>query len=332
MEEAIRNLDETGFKIALVITDDRRLLGTISDGDIRRGLLRGLRLEDSIESLVTQKPLVVAPEIERGVVLNLMRANAITQIPIVDENRRVIGLHLWEDIGKSLIRNNTMVVMAGGLGTRLRPYTEKCPKPLLPVAGKPMLEHIVERAKAEGFVRFTLAIHYLGSMIENHFGSGKKWQVQIDYLKEESPLGTAGALSLFKPESREPIIVTNGDVLTDIRYGELLDYHKAQQAVATMAVHMHEWQHPFGVVHTKGVDITRFEEKPISKTLINAGIYVLNTEALRYLNENEPCDMPALFERLLKANKRAVVYPMHEPWLDVGRKVDFELANSDNPK
>jgi NDP-sugar pyrophosphorylase family protein len=190
-----------------------------------------------------------------------------------------------------------------------------------------MLEHIIERAKGEGFGRFIFAIHYLGHMIESHFADGTRWQLQIEYLREQSPLGTAGALSLLQPRPDAAFVVSNGDVLTDIRYGELLDFHSRHRAMATMAVRLHEWQHPFGVVRTKGVDIIGFEEKPVARSHINAGIYVLEPAALDALNAGEACDMPTLFSRLQERGARTIVYPMHEPWLDVGRPGDYAEAN-----
>jgi len=328
LKDAIQTLDESALQIALVVSEDGVLQGTITDGDIRRGLLRGFDMISPVDNIVYPDPLVVTPEMSRDIVLNLMRANKIHQVPIVDENHRVVGLHLWGEIDTRTSRLNTMVIMAGGLGTRLRPHTEKCPKPLLPVAGKPMLEHIIERAKTDGFEHFVLAIHYLGHMIEDYFGDGSKWQITIEYLREENPMGTAGALSLIQPRPTTPILVSNGDILTDVKYGEIVDFHHRQNALATMAVRLYEWQHPFGVVQTRGVEIQGFEEKPIYRTHVNAGVYVLEPEALDYLQENEPCDMPTLFDRTLDAGKRAVVYPMHEPWLDVGRESDFEEANN----
>jgi dTDP-glucose pyrophosphorylase len=326
MQQAIRNLDETALQIILVVSGDGILLGTVTDGDIRRGLLRGLDMSGSIDKILHREPLVVPPHLSRDTVLQLMRANKIHQLPVVDEGRHVAGLHLWDELMVPSQRPNLMVIMAGGEGTRLRPHTENCPKPMLSVGGKPMLEHIILRAKEEGFQYFVLAIHYLGHMIEDYFGDGSRWQVRIDYLREESPLGTAGAISLLNPRPDVPFVVSNGDVLTDIRYGELLDFHCHHGATATMAVRLHEWQHPFGVVRTKGVDIIGFEEKPIARTHINAGIYVLEPRVLDNLVAGEHCDMPTLFSRLQKHDARTIVYPMHEPWLDVGRPDDYTSA------
>lgn len=323
MQQAICSLDRVAIKIVLVVNEVGGLEGTISDGDIRRGLLKGLDLNSPITSVIHRNALVVPPEMGRDMVMQLMVANKIQQIPVVDEHRRVVGLHLWDEITTPIVRSNLMVIMAGGMGTRLRPHTENCPKPLLPVAGKPMLEHIIERAKLEGFSHFVLAIHYLGHMIEDYFGNGERLGVRVDYLRERSPLGTAGALGLLNPRPEVPFVVTNGDVITDIHYGELLDFHIRHEAAATMAVRVHEWQHPFGVVQTQGVEIVGFEEKPIARSHINAGVYALAPEALSTLSADVHCDMPTLFEHLQANARRTVAYPMHEPWLDVGRPDDY---------
>jgi len=329
IQQAIQNLDESALQIVLVVDGDGTLVGTVTDGDIRRGFLRGLTLDTRIDSIAFRDSLVVPPELGRETVLQLMHANKIRQLPVTDADRRLLGLHLMDDLVFPHERPNVMVIMAGGKGVRLRPHTENCPKPLLPVGGKPMLEHIIERAKADGICRFVLAIHYLGHMIEEYFGDGSKWQVKIEYLRENTPLGTAGALSLLQPTPAHPILVTNGDVMTDIRYGEVLDFHNRHAgASATMAVRLHEWQHPFGVVNIRGVDIVGFEEKPTVRTHINAGIYVLDPEALGYLSQGGNCDMPTLFERLQQDSRRTIVYPMYEPWLDVGRPDDLSHARS----
>jgi dTDP-glucose pyrophosphorylase len=325
--EAIRNLDEVAIKIVMVVNETGVLEGTVSDGDIRRGLLKGLDMKSHLIDIVHRNAVVVPPELGRDLVMRLMAANKIQQIPIVDELRRIVGLHLWDEIATPPKRPNLMVIMAGGMGKRLRPHTEHCPKPLLPLSGKPMLEHIIERAKLEGFNHFVLSIHYLGHMIEEYFGKGERLGVRIDYLREDSPLGTAGALGLLSPMPDNPIVVTNGDVITDIRYGELLDFHVRYAATATMAVRVHEWQHPFGVVQTEGVEIIGFEEKPIARSHINAGVYALDPAALSFISADVHFDMPTLFERLQEKELRTVAYPMHEPWLDVGRPADLQIAN-----
>lgn len=330
IQKAILNLDEVAIKIVMVVNESGRLEGTICDGDIRRGLLRGLDMSSPLTEIVHRNALVVPPGLGRDTVLQLMTANKIQQIPIVDEHQHVVGVHLWDEVTTPAARSNLMVIMAGGKGTRLLPYTENCPKPLVPVAGKPMLEHIIERAKLEGFNHFVLAIHYLGHMIEDHFGKGDKLGVTIDYLRESVPLGTAGALGLLNPRPATPFVVTNGDVITDIRYGELLDFHVRHNAMATMAVRLHEWQHPFGVVQTRGIEIVGFEEKPVARSHINAGVYALGPEALNVVSPNTHCDMPTLFERLQAKTMRTVAYPMHEPWLDVGRPDDLNRANTEN--
>ena len=327
IEQAIRNLNQVGIRIVLVVDKANRLIGTVSDGDIRRGLLKNLDLNDPIARLVNHNALVVPPEMAREMVMQLMVANKIQQIPVVDGQQQLVGLYLWDEMSTLPTRANLMVIMAGGKGTRLMPHTQDCPKPMVLVAGKPMLEHIIERGKLEGFNHFVLAIHHLGHLIEDHFGNGERLGVKIDYLREQSPLGTAGALSLLNPRPDAPFVVTNGDVITDIRYGELLDFHNRYQASATMAVRVHEWQHPFGVVKMQGVEVVGFEEKPIARSHINAGVYALSPEVLNELKLEEPCDMPMLFERLQAKVKRTVAYPMHEPWLDVGKPEDLFQAN-----
>lgn len=326
LEQAIRNLDQSALQIVLLITPEEKLIGTVTDGDIRRGLLKGLDLKSPVNTIVNHRPIVVPAKVPRDTVVQIMHANGIQQLPIIDENYRVVGLHLIRELLTPVYRPNPMVIMAGGKGKRLRPLTETCPKPLLPIAGKPMLEHILERARAQGFHQFIIAIHYLGHLIEDYFGDGSRWQVQIDYLREDYPLGTAGALSLLEPCPDLPFIVTNGDVLTDIHYGELLEFHKTHQAMATMAVRLHEWQNPFGVVCTQGVDIIGFEEKPIVRSHVNAGIYALSPQVLANLKPKQLCDMPELFIRTKRKTGRTIVYPMHELWLDVGREADFHKA------
>jgi NDP-sugar pyrophosphorylase family protein len=272
--------------------------------------------------------MVVPPHMSHEMALNLMKANVISALPIIDENRHVVGLHLLNDLLVASSLLNTMIIMAGGQGSRLRPHTENCPKPLIPVAGKPMMQHIIERAKSQGISKMIISVHYLGEMIQDYFGDGSKFGMDISYIVEDHPLGTAGAISLINTRPDLPFIVTNGDVLTDINYAELLDFHNRHNACGTMAVRLHEWQHQFGVVNINGVNIVGFEEKPITRSYINAGIYVLQPQALDFLGEGQYCDMPTLFSRLRDKGNTTIVYPMHEPWLDVGRPSDLIEANN----
>jgi dTDP-glucose pyrophosphorylase len=325
--QTIENLNEVAIKLVLCVHEDGRLYGSITDGDLRRGLLRGLTMEDPVREIANPNPLVVPQTAERDMVRALMKANKVMQIPVVDEVGRVVGLHLWDEIDSPPAHDHVMVIMAGGKGTRLRPYTENCPKPMLPVAGKPILQHIIERARSQGFSRFILSLNYLGEMIRDHFGDGSNYNVAIDYVSENEPLGTAGALSLLDPCPDGAFVVTNGDVLTDIDYRELVEFRDRVDAHGVMAVRLYEWTNPFGVVKTDGMNITGFSEKPISRSHINAGIYAFSPAALSKLVPNRHCDMPTLFNRLREAGHRTVAYPMHEPWLDVGRPDDLAHAN-----
>ena len=326
VEEGIRNLDASHLQIVLVLGERGDLVGTLTDGDIRRGLLRGIGLQDTIDGLINTDPLVATPAVGQEAVRRMMVEHRIHEIPVVDPDRRVVGLHTWSAVSVGGERTNLMVIMAGGEGRRLRPLTEVCPKPMLPIGGRPMLEHIIESAVADGFRRFVLAIRYLGHIIEDHFGDGRDFGVEIEYLREDQPLGTAGALVLLDPLPAEPLVVTNGDVVSSIRYGEMLNYHRRQDAQATMAVQLYDWHHQFGVVYTEGAVITGFEEKPVARNYVNAGVYVLEPEVVGLLHAGRPCDMPSLFSRARERGDRTVVFPLHEQWLDVGRQDDYMFA------
>jgi dTDP-glucose pyrophosphorylase len=325
--EVIHTLDVVAFKIVLIANAEDVLEGTVSDGDIRRALLRGQDLSSPIHTVMNRNAVVVTPELNRALVLQLMVANKIQQIPIVNEHHRIVGLHLWDEINTTPARPNLMVIMAGGFGTRLYPHTQNVPKPMLPLAGKPMLQHIIERGRHHGFRNFVIATHYLGDTIEAYFGNGDKFGISVNYIREQTPLGTAGALSLLNPLPEHPFVVTNGDVISDIHYGELLDFHIRNLGVATMAIREYEWQCPFGVVQTDGVEIVGIDEKPMFRSHINAGIYALNPVALSGMVDAVPYDMPSLFHQLRSLGLPTFAYPMHEPWLDVGRIDDLTRAN-----
>lgn len=327
IQQAIHSLEVSGMQIVLVVSNNNELIGTLTDGDIRRAFLKGAKLDDPIERVINRTPLVAPPEVGRNLILKVMQANKIFQIPVVDHDGKVLDLYVWDSVNSTGSLENIMVIMAGGRGTRLAPFTENCPKPMLEVGGKPMLEHIIERAKESGFRKFIISLYYLGHMIEDYFKDGNKWGVNIEYLKEASPLGTAGCLSIMQTRPNSPFVVTNGDVLTDISYRDILEFHNTHHASATMAVRQHELQNQFGVVNIKGIEIEGFEEKPTYVSHINAGIYVINPDVLSMLDKERYCDMPTLFSQARNLGKRTIVYPMHEPWLDVGRPADLQIAN-----
>lgn len=328
VRDAIRVLNDFSMRIVLIVEPHGSLYGTVSDGDIRRGLLRGLNLESPVIEIVNVNPIVVNQDVSLSDAIEMMSKHRIQQIPIIDTKRRPIGIHSLDQINASHHRENRIIIMAGGRGTRLMPMTANTPKPMLPIAGKPILEQIILRVKSEGFSKFVVAIHHLGEQIEAYFGDGSKFGVEIEYLRENKPLGTAGALSLLMNNFDFPLIVTNGDVLTDVRFRDLLDFHIQNQAAATMAVQSHRYQNPFGVVKTNGIEIISYEEKPYTESLINAGVYVHNVTNLSYLERGVYCDMPDLFRVLRSRGLKTIVYPIHEKWIDVGRVEDYDRATT----
>ena len=329
---AIEQLNRVGIKIALVLDDSYRLLGTISDGDFRRGMLNGLSLEDTVEKIMNKNPRTVNEETSRSEILKLMNDTKILQIPVVDKENFLIGLHLWDDFSVQAKYSNIMVIMAGGRGSRLHPQTENRPKPMLLVAGVPILEHIIKRARSQGFNHFIIAINYLGQVIEDYFKDGQKFGVKIEYLHEDAPLGTAGALSLLSDKPERAFIVTNGDVITDINYSDFLEYHTVQNAAATVAVHTHEFQIPYGVVQINGLEVESYEEKPIVSSFINAGVYALDPDILDFITEPKFRDMPEILNISRDLKKKVIVYPLHESWIDIGRPIDLEIANKNNSR
>jgi len=329
---AIERLSTIGIKIVLVLDDDHRLLGTICDGDFRRGMLNGLSLEDPVEKIMNKNPRTVNEGTSRLEILKLMNDTKILQIPIVDKDDCVIGLHLWDNMSVQAKYSNIMIIMAGGKGSRLHPQTENRPKPMLLVAGIPILEHIIKRARSQGFNHFIIAINYLGQIIKDYFKDGQKFGVKIEYLHENVPLGTAGALSLLSYKPERAFIVTNGDVITDINYSDFLEYHTVQNAAATVAVHTHEFQIPYGVVQINGLEIESYEEKPIISSFINAGVYALDPDILDFITEPKFRDMPEILNISRDLKKKVIVYPLHESWIDIGRPIDLEIANKNNSR
>ena len=327
IRDAIVQLESTSLKLLLVVSDEELLIGTISDGDIRRGILRGFDISDSISRIIQRNPIAVNYQTPLLEIKKIMQNNKIQQLPLLNDLGKVVGVQYWDKIEFQANRENLIVIMAGGLGKRLLPLTASTPKPMLSVLGKPILEHIILRAKSEGFNNFFISINHLGNSIKDYFGDGQKFGVSIGYLNEDIPLGTAGALSLLGNLPQHPLVVINGDVLSEVSFVSLIEYHNQHEAVATMAVQMHNWQNPFGVVQTRGIKIVEYTEKPLIKSLVNAGIYVLQPEVISCLESGSKIDMPEVFQRLISSNQKTIAFPIHENWMDIGRPEDYFRAN-----
>ena len=325
----INNINNSHYQICFIVDDQGSLIGSIADGDIRRGLIEGHSIDSLASQIMNPNPIsILATQNERQA-QTIMSANQIKQLPVVNEDHQLVGLHLMDQILNLALKENSILIMAGGFGKRMMPLTENLPKPMLKVAGKPILEHIILNAKAQGFRKFIISLHYLGNLIIDHFGDGSNLDISIQYIHEIEPLGTAGAMALIDPLPNLPFIVTNGDIITDVNYANLLHFHESNKSQATMAIKKYKLQNPYGVVNIKGLEITSFEEKPIQMSYVNAGIYALNPSSLKYLKVNEPCDMPDLFELLKKNNYFITAYPIHETWADVGRPIDLSEVNED---
>ncbi len=327
IQEALRVIDSEALQLALVVDNNRKLLGTITDGDIRRALINNLPLTLPVSEVMYTTPTTVSIGTSRAKILELMNEKQVNSIPILDDGI-VVGLETIHHTTHVIKYNNPVFLMAGGFGTRLRPLTDNCPKPMLKVGDKPILETVLLNFIKAGFHNFYISTHYLPEIIQDYFGDGSNWGVSIDYIYEHEPLGTGGALGLL-PSSLPnfPVIVMNGDVLTKIDFEKALSFHNENKASATICVREYEYQIPFGVIKGEGNIIKSMVEKPIQIYHVNAGIYVISREIIDSVKKNEVVDMPTLLERHL-ANK-VLMYPFYEYWLDIGRMADFKRAQID---
>ena len=326
--DAIKVIDDSALQICLVVDDAGKLLGTVTDGDIRRGLLRGLGLEAPIGAIMKRDPLTAKPKTGREKLLAIMADSTLRQIPLLDADGRAVGLALIDEmIQPACGRRNPVVLMAGGIGSRLMPLTKSAPKPLLSVGDKPLLETILESFVEQNFHRFFISVNYKARMIKEHFGDGRKWDADIRYLEEDRPLGTAGALRLLPERPKEPMIVMNGDLVTRLNFQHLLDYHGQSASKATMCVREYDFEVPFGVVEIDDNRIRSLDEKPVHNFFVNAGIYVLDSEVVDLIPAGETCDMTTLFESIIGKGMPAVAFPIREYWLDVGSVDQLKRAN-----
>ena len=326
--QAIERMDAVRRKLLVVVDPQRRLLGTVSDGDIRRGLMRRLTMEDRIDAVMNTAPVALRLDGSEQEALVRLAERGVSLAPVLDPDDRVAGLYP-DAVSAGARRDNLVVIMAGGRGVRLAPLTRTCPKPMLKVAGRPLLETIIERLRTQGFHRFRLAVNYLAEVIEDHFGDGSGMDVEIRYLREDHPRGTAGALSLVTEPVDRPMLVMNGDVLTRMAFGDLVDFHVEHRALATLCVRQHAFQAPHGVAEVEGVRMTALREKPTFRWLANAGVYCLDGSVLSRVPTAGPFDMPELLAALAAEGSMVGAYPIHEYWLDIGRPPDFESAQGD---
>jgi dTDP-glucose pyrophosphorylase/CBS domain-containing protein len=328
---SIAQLDRAGTGALVLCHDDLSLYGVLTDGDIRRAILRGTPLESPCGAIATRDPVVVAPDRTPNELLGIMNEFDVNHIPIVDAQGQVLDLLLRKDLAADERSSPTAVIMAGGFGTRMLPLTEKTPKSMLPIGGRPLLEHTIERLRNAGIRRVNITTHHLEEHIMRHFGDGGAFGVDLNYVSEDRPLGTGGGLRLVK-ENSGPLLVINGDIITEINFQGMVDYHRQLGADVTVGARRYEFEVPYGVIDCDGPRILGLREKPQLSFMINAGIYLLEPSVHRYIPNSERFDMTDLIQRLIQVGRHVVTFPIMEYWLDVGRPADYRKAQQDAEK
>ncbi|MBF0098169.1 MAG: nucleotidyltransferase family protein [Magnetococcales bacterium] len=327
--ETIQVIDQGAMRVALVVDDGGRLLGVVTDGNIRRGLLNQIGLQEAVSRVMNAQPITVQVTDSREQVLALMNAREIEHLPVLDAQGRLVGLELLQELTLPTVKENWVVLMAGGLGSRLGAMTQECPKPLLRVGPKPILEGILENFLQYGFRRFYLSVNYKKQMIQAYFGNGAAWGAEIRYLEEKQRLGTAGSLSLLPEVPQQPFFVMNGDLLTRIHFQHILDFHQTHQAQATLCVRRVEQTIPFGVVEMAQHRLLAIEEKPTHHYFVNAGIYVLDPQVLPLIAADHYLDMPDLFRKVMAEGMTATAFPFLDYWMDIGQMSDYDRARQE---
>ena len=331
IREALQKINSETLRMSIVVDLNGDLLGVLTDGDVRRGLLEGVTLDDTVVKVMNSNPVTAQEGVSRNELIEIMETKNFLSIPILKENK-VVGLEtLRGAISNVVKKSNPVFIMAGGFGTRLRPLTDDCPKPMLKIGNKPMLEILVERFKKEGFFNIYISTHYFADRIMDYFGDGQRHGVNITYVHELEPLGTGGALGLLPDATCNelPLILINGDILTTLDFSNLLDYHKKNSATATICVKEYEYQIPYGVIERDGLKVTSMKEKPFHKYFVNAGVYVLEPEVVNSVAKGSYIDAPIVVEKYIEKGSNVLMFPIHEYWLDIGRLEDFERAQYD---
>lgn len=323
---ALELINTNRGKLLIVIDTYGKLRGTLTDGDIRRALLKGESLDAPVSSAMKRNPVTGRVDMDSNERMGIMLAHEVSTLPIINENDEFMGIEILQEFRNYEKMPNWAVIMCGGLGTRLGNLTRSCPKPMLRIGGVPILERIMKTLIGSGISRFFFATNYLRNQIEDYFGDGADWDVSITYLKEEKRLGTGGALSLLPERPEHPVLVMNGDLLTNMNFMNMIKYHQTSCAKATMGIVEFQYQNPYGVIRHANSQLLGIEEKPVSTWFINSGIYVIEPDLLDYVPDNSFLDMPNLLLQAREDGQPIGVYPIYETWLDIGRPDDFRLA------
>lgn len=327
LKEVMALFEREGSQIALVANQDKVLLGVVTDGDMRRGLLRSVEINDSIKQTMNNVPVTILLGTPSNDIIQKFKLLDIKYLPIIDERRVLKGLYSSTDFVRSIKNDTPVVIMAGGEGRRMRPLTEKLPKSMLGINGTPIIEKLLVNLISQGFSHFFFSINYLGEVIENYFGDGKKWGIDITYLRENKKLGTGGALSFLKGINKE-LIILNGDLVTNVNFQMILEYHKKEKACLTVGIKNTEFRIPYGVVNCKDMIIQSLEEKPVIRYNTSCGIYTLSPRVLTQLPDDEYIDMPCIINYLLKNKEKVVAFPIYESWHDIGNVQDLEKVHT----
>ena len=331
IKQALKVISDGSFRIAIIVDKKDKLLGILTDGHIRRGFLKGLDINSSVKSIIFKKPIIAKKKDTREKLLKIALSKKIYQIPVVDSNGKAIGIHVLDELIQPKNKSNKVVIMAGGKGIRLRPLTKNIPKPMLRVGKKPILQTIIEKFKESGYENFVICVNHLSKVIKNYFGNGTKFGVKIEYIHEKKRMGTAGALSLFKTKLTEPFFVINGDLMINLDFEKMLDFHNENNSKATMCIAEYNLELPYGEVKLNNEKIVSIEEKPIHKIFVNAGVYILDPKCIELIPKTF-YDMPSLFKKIIANKKKTISFPIHEYWVDIGRFDDYKKAKLEYSK
>ena len=327
--DALRVIDGSGLQVAVVIDANGLLKGLVTDGDVRRGLLRGLSLEACVTEVMNASPITLASDASQEAVVGRIRQAGRRHVPVVDAAGKLVALEIVEAHISHQVAPSCALLMAGGLGQRLHPITETVPKPMIKVGDQPILERLIKHLLEQGIRRFYLSVNYKAEMIEEYFGDGHKWGAEISYLHENARLGTAGALGLLPEVPEGSFLLMNGDIMTSINLRQMMDYHLNHAAVMTIGAFAHEYQVPFGVLQMNGDQVAAIHEKPVIRKYVSGGVYTLAPAVLEFVRRGEVLDMPSLIQRLIESNQKVSAFPIREYWIDIGRHDDLHRAGRD---